>query len=754
MLLIFILLKSLCLVFFVVSTHASPPATPDQQAMIKELTRGGGLSRYTIEPVRDVMEWTAIGDSYATGVGAGEPDEWRRCLRYSEAYPRLIQDSPNFPGPRNHKLNNVACSGATTEETLKEQFRDTDSSHWQYGKRPAFGKPEIATISVGGDDIDFLSIITCCILHTCLFISCEDQLDKSWGLIRDPKLVEDIGRVIDKTLEKGLAVNKTGFKVYVLGYARFFNEKTDYCSHINWSLAYDKMTLTKELRSTFNKMSIALNDAVQKAVKERADKGVVYIGWDDLVEGHRYCEEGKREPAPDDPDIWFYEYPFDTPEDKKLLNNFVNVLDPSQGGYNALKAGKPLKVKGNPKVDSKFIMDALFEAAWYDFGLLEALVNRVRMFHPKPQLLHKIRDRTIEYMTGGFNCDSDYQLYASKDKVIEAASKFCKEKASSSYHIQHYFPGTSDAMLLSLRHVHDENKSTPTDCESHFKTLADRCTIKEKYTGWASTTTDSGWVYFILPLSEPKSDDQKGGGGDSRPKDEPTDKKCGMLKDLKYVTRDTLDDLIRDTFCPKAEGQGALDENSGSISRRYLEGTVEEVDIAMDWMPGANFKPNATTCNEFLHVILDGCNVPSKEFPNPMNWKGGGSVQVGPVKYRIEPKIIRLPAPKTPQGVCEITRHEEYSLPPKHGIPDRPQQNYLDILIRGHGWNNSDHGEKIEKELEGCKVLPGSFKFDYGLGPHGREWEIKVKTKLAQESCIENAIKTASGTDSIHCKPT
>jgi hypothetical protein len=32
--------------------------------------------------IASITEWTALGDSYASGVGAGTPDEWRRCLDF------------------------------------------------------------------------------------------------------------------------------------------------------------------------------------------------------------------------------------------------------------------------------------------------------------------------------------------------------------------------------------------------------------------------------------------------------------------------------------------------------------------------------------------------------------------------------------------------------------------------------------------------------------------------------------------------
>jgi hypothetical protein len=116
------------------------------------------------------FEWTAWGDSYASGVGTGKYIDGRRCLRYEEAYPLWIQDDPSnlLPGSGG-KLNNVVCSGAKAAEVEEFQFYTTDQPsgqpNWQYYPRPSSGKPTIGTLTVGGDDIDFPGILNNCIIE-------------------------------------------------------------------------------------------------------------------------------------------------------------------------------------------------------------------------------------------------------------------------------------------------------------------------------------------------------------------------------------------------------------------------------------------------------------------------------------------------------------------------------------------------------------------------------------------------------------
>jgi hypothetical protein len=116
------------------------------------------------------FEWTAWGDSYASGVGAGRYLGGRRCLRYEEAYPIWINDDPDkLLEGSGGKFNNVVCSGAKASEVEEFQFYDSQPNsgqpNWQYYPRPASGKPTMGTLTVGGDDVDFPGILNNCIVE-------------------------------------------------------------------------------------------------------------------------------------------------------------------------------------------------------------------------------------------------------------------------------------------------------------------------------------------------------------------------------------------------------------------------------------------------------------------------------------------------------------------------------------------------------------------------------------------------------------
>jgi hypothetical protein len=90
------------------------------------------------------LEWTALGDSYAAGVGSGAYVDGRRCLRFSEAYPIIMNNNPGWTRLGNipagigdtHKLNNVVCSGAEIQDIIDYQLLDEPASsapNFQFG---------------------------------------------------------------------------------------------------------------------------------------------------------------------------------------------------------------------------------------------------------------------------------------------------------------------------------------------------------------------------------------------------------------------------------------------------------------------------------------------------------------------------------------------------------------------------------------------------------------------------------------------
>jgi lysophospholipase L1-like esterase len=138
--------------------------------------------------------YVALGDSYSSGVGTKSFYE-TTCKRSEYAYPRLV--ARDRAGT---SLSFRACSGATTSSLLAEQLGTLSST------------TNIVTVTIGGNDAGFSSIVTQCALPW----SCEGELTTAESFIRNtlPGRLDNVYASI-----RSRAPNAS---VIVLGYPRLF----------------------------------------------------------------------------------------------------------------------------------------------------------------------------------------------------------------------------------------------------------------------------------------------------------------------------------------------------------------------------------------------------------------------------------------------------------------------------------------------------------------------------------------------------
>lgn len=81
------------------------------------------------------FEWTALGDSYASGVGSTNYVDGRRCLRYDQAWPVLLNADDQL-NTGDYIFNNVVCSGSHYDDVENYQMYDEDQTsgqpNWQF----------------------------------------------------------------------------------------------------------------------------------------------------------------------------------------------------------------------------------------------------------------------------------------------------------------------------------------------------------------------------------------------------------------------------------------------------------------------------------------------------------------------------------------------------------------------------------------------------------------------------------------------
>lgn len=330
-----------------------------------------------------ITEWTAMGDSYASGVGAGEqpPDDTNRCFRFPNAYPVILNSGDGSIQPNPSKFNNVACSGNTFQQILDKEFLDEPEDDGKYGKRPAWGEqPEFVTITMGGNDIGILNLISTCVYSFKLWgQNCDQVIQEGHDIINNQQFQTDMKAVITKALDKGRGAVGPEFRLFVTGYAQFFNQETTQCNEVTFKPGWNPASpqyLTIERRTAMNGLALALNQALKSAVDGFPTQGVTYVDYDNGFEGHRFCD--RDEPNPDDEDTWFF--------------NWKTIDDPAtQQLFSHVEAYSSSDSSNGFKTDADFF-NALADAASNDANATSTLSDSVRVFHPSTRGHQEIRD--------------------------------------------------------------------------------------------------------------------------------------------------------------------------------------------------------------------------------------------------------------------------------------------------------------------------------------------------------------------------
>jgi lysophospholipase L1-like esterase len=152
---------------------------------------GGGVTATALAD-----NYVALGDSYSSGTGTRDYSLSSGCQRGPYAYPALIKaDRPNT------NLTFVACSGAKTGDVLANQVQSLSTS------------TNIVTITIGGNDAGFSSVITKCAEP---LISCNTEITNAQNYIRNT-LPGNLNNVYSQIRSRA-----PNARVIVLGYPRIF----------------------------------------------------------------------------------------------------------------------------------------------------------------------------------------------------------------------------------------------------------------------------------------------------------------------------------------------------------------------------------------------------------------------------------------------------------------------------------------------------------------------------------------------------
>ncbi|GAB3534737.1 SGNH/GDSL hydrolase family protein [Arthrobacter tecti] len=220
---------------------------------------------------RDTIDYVAFGDSYAAGFGAGSYTEGDVCGQSPLGYPGLLDER------RRIELDaNLACSGATALGDVPLQI----GAAVQSGVLNR--KTDLVTISAGGNDVRFLTVIGAC--TSPVPADCENAVAAA-TFYAQTTLAANLPSVY-----AGIKANTGKAQVIVTGYPHLFSP--EFGNAVPVALGTFQGVLTPEDQQLFNDGTDALNDVIRAAAKTA---GVKYV---DLTK--RFAGHGLGSPQP-----WF-----------------------------------------------------------------------------------------------------------------------------------------------------------------------------------------------------------------------------------------------------------------------------------------------------------------------------------------------------------------------------------------------------------------------------------------------------------------
>ncbi len=109
------------------------------------------------------LGWTAFGDSFSAGPGAGaDYGGSGDCRRRTGAFPNQLNTSPALSTNPAHVFDFVACSGARIVDVLSKTSNDGQLDTFRDN---AVDYRDFATISIGGNDVGFSNTLDACVFH-------------------------------------------------------------------------------------------------------------------------------------------------------------------------------------------------------------------------------------------------------------------------------------------------------------------------------------------------------------------------------------------------------------------------------------------------------------------------------------------------------------------------------------------------------------------------------------------------------------
>jgi lysophospholipase L1-like esterase len=174
------------------------PARPARLALAAATAIAAALSLVlTAAPASAAVNYVAMGDSYSSGLGAGNYSGGS-CDRSSHAYAQLWANA-NAPA----SFAFVACSGANTTDVINNQLSALSSA------------TTLVSITIGGNDVGFSNVMITCVLGSTS--DCVNAVNQAEAQARS-QLPGALS-----TLFGDISARAPNARVVVMGYPEFYD---------------------------------------------------------------------------------------------------------------------------------------------------------------------------------------------------------------------------------------------------------------------------------------------------------------------------------------------------------------------------------------------------------------------------------------------------------------------------------------------------------------------------------------------------
>jgi lysophospholipase L1-like esterase len=199
------------------------------------------------------VEYVALGDSYASGVGTRSYiDDGSDCSRSNAAYPSLIAEEIGAD------LTFAACSGAKTGDLLAGQLGGLSDS------------TDLVTVTIGGNDTGWAGVVQKCAYPYPW--TCTAEIAAAEKFVRE-RLPAKLHAVYD-----AIEAAAPNAEVIVVGYPRLFNGEQ--CNAIT--------RISPAEQAALNDAADLLGDTIGMVA---ASHDFTYLDVRDAFEGHAVCDD-------------------------------------------------------------------------------------------------------------------------------------------------------------------------------------------------------------------------------------------------------------------------------------------------------------------------------------------------------------------------------------------------------------------------------------------------------------------------------